>query len=126
MRALILIGVALLFSSDRVWLGQAWAQESTSVDTSKPADWLSWNELPNLPDALGVAGPFVGVHDQTLLVAGGANFPPPVWENNKVWYDHIYAVVEIYQFAASVLNIELADLKRQIGRNFSAFFGSRQ
>ena len=35
-------------------------------------------------------------------------------------------VVEIYQFAASVLNIELADLKSQIGRNFSAFFGSRQ
>ena len=92
MRALILIGVALLFSNECVWWGQAWAQESTSEETSKPADWLSWNELPDLPDALGVAGPFVGVHDQTLLIAGGANFPIPVWDNNKVWHDNVYAL----------------------------------
>ena len=28
-----------------------------------------------LPDSIGVAGPFVGVHGDALIVAGGANFP---------------------------------------------------
>jgi len=53
---------------------------------------LDWNELPSIPDELGVAGPFVGVHADTLYVAGGANFPLSVWENDKVWYDAIYAL----------------------------------
>lgn len=50
---------------------------------------LEWNELPALPDSLGVAGPFVGIHNDVLLVAGGANFPQPVWDNDKVWHDDI-------------------------------------
>ncbi len=53
---------------------------------------LDWKSLPDLPDALGVAGPFVGVHKDTLIVAGGANFPLPVWETNKAWHDNIYVV----------------------------------
>ena len=36
---------------------------------------LQWKSLPDLPDSIGVAGPFVGVHNDTLIVAGGANFP---------------------------------------------------
>ena len=32
-------------------------------------------------------GPIVGVHNDALIVAGGANFPDPVWENDKVWRD---------------------------------------
>lgn len=35
---------------------------------------LDWQTLPALPDPLGVAGPFVGVHRGGLVVAGGANF----------------------------------------------------
>ena len=35
---------------------------------------ISWAELPPLPNELGVAGPFVGVHRERLIVAGGANF----------------------------------------------------
>jgi N-acetylneuraminic acid mutarotase len=45
-----------------------------------------------LPDALGVAGPFVGVHNDALIVAGGANFPKPVWESKKVWHDRIHVL----------------------------------
>ncbi|MGB0741144.1 MAG: hypothetical protein ACPGXX_13810, partial [Planctomycetaceae bacterium] len=41
---------------------------------------LTWQELPELPDDLGVAGPFAGVHNDALIVAGGANFPRPVWD----------------------------------------------
>lgn len=49
---------------------------------------LEWKPLPELPDELGVAGPFVGVHRGVVLVAGGANFPQqPYWENDKVWHD---------------------------------------
>lgn len=55
--------------------------------------WLRWSRLPDLPERLGVAGPFAGVHRGALLVAGGANFPEPVWEHEKVWHDAIYVLV---------------------------------
>jgi SSS family transporter len=53
---------------------------------------LDWQALPELPDELGVAGPFVGVHSGVLIVAGGANFPRPVWEQAKVWRDEIFVL----------------------------------
>lgn len=53
---------------------------------------LRWSELPSIPDSLGVAGPIVGVHGDALIVAGGANFPKPVWENDKAWHDQIYVL----------------------------------
>lgn len=52
----------------------------------------AWKELSVLPNALGVAGPFAGVHNDALIVAGGANFPQPIWESEKVWYDNIYVL----------------------------------
>ena len=55
-------------------------------------DTLEWNKLPALPSELGVAGPFTGVHGNTLIVGGGANFPKPVWESDKVWHDAVYAL----------------------------------
>lgn len=54
------------------------------------AQVLQWEPQTPIPDELGVAGPFVGVHNQALIVAGGANFPQPVWESSKVWHDRIY------------------------------------
>jgi N-acetylneuraminic acid mutarotase len=55
---------------------------------------LLWEELPSLPDELGVAGPFAGVHSGALLVAGGANFPQPVWDNDKVWRDRVFVLTK--------------------------------
>lgn len=60
-----------------------------------------WQRLPDLPESLGVAGPFVGVHNGALLVAGGANFPQGVpWKpaadgskSLKTYHDRIYAFV---------------------------------
>ena len=44
---------------------------------------------------IGVAGPFVGVHNDALIVAGGANFPDkPLWDTDKVWHDKIYVLVD--------------------------------
>ena len=51
---------------------------------------LSSKALPDLPDAIGMAGPFVGVHRDALIVAGGANFPVPegedLWEVPKIYH----------------------------------------
>ncbi|MGB7345638.1 MAG: sodium/solute symporter [Pirellulaceae bacterium] len=54
---------------------------------------LDWSELPSLPNELGVAGPFSGIHNDALIVAGGANFPEPIWESDKQWLDEIYVLV---------------------------------
>jgi SSS family solute:Na+ symporter len=51
-----------------------------------------WKAIEPLPNELGVAGPFVGTHHGALIVAGGANFPKPVWETEKVWHDQIYVM----------------------------------
>ena len=63
-------------------------------------DALTWTDLPPLPPGPGqdvqpgVAGPFVGVHDGRLIVAGGANFPgaPPWRSGTKVWWDHAFVL----------------------------------
>jgi len=58
-----------------------------------PSELLAWEELPPLPDANGVAGPFVGEHQDALIVAGGANFPnAPRWETDKVWHAGVYVL----------------------------------
>jgi solute:Na+ symporter, SSS family len=61
---------------------------------SAPAK-LEWTALPDLPNELGVAGPFVGVHNDALIVAGGANFNRPVWDNPKVWVDEIWILTKL-------------------------------
>lgn len=55
---------------------------------------LVWRALPNLPDPEGFASAFAGVNADTLLVAGGANFPAGrPWEGGKkVWYDLVFAL----------------------------------
>ena len=53
---------------------------------------LKWRSLPPIPDELGLAGPVVGVHEEILIVGGGANFAKPVWENVKRWHDKLYAL----------------------------------
>lgn len=62
------------------------------------SEFLDWEQLADLPpvgnqtDALGVAGPYVGVHNDALIVAGGANFPKPYWGEDKVWHDDIWVL----------------------------------
>jgi len=55
-------------------------------------EMLHWTELPPLPDEVGVAGPFVGVHNEALIVAGGANFPMPYWESEKAWVNDAWVL----------------------------------
>ena len=63
-----------------------------SAQSDPSREFLQYDQMPDLPDALGVAGPFVGVDNDALIVAGGANFPVPIWENDKQWRDNIYVL----------------------------------
>ena len=68
---------------------------ATSVCGQEPTAsfTLDWSALPPIPNELGLAGPIVGVHNDALIVAGGANFPnKPLWETSKVWHDEIYVL----------------------------------
>lgn len=65
-----------------------------NVSPARGEGKLAWQEVAPIPNELGVAGPFVGVSNDSLVVAGGANFPTPVWENDKVWYSDIFAMRE--------------------------------
>lgn len=58
------------------------------------ADPVTWGKLPPLPDRHGFAGAYAGVSGNTLLVAGGANFPnAPLAEGGvKVWHDKVFAL----------------------------------
>ena len=62
--------------------------------------FLTWTEFSQIPPApgdsiqLGVAGPFAGISNDALIVAGGANFPQPVWETEKKYYDQIYVLTK--------------------------------
>ena len=85
-RRFILIAIALAFSAS------AFASDDVATTSH-----LQWEPLPDLPDAIGVAGPFVGVHHDAMIVAGGANFPVPdgknLWDVPKVWHDDVHVLV---------------------------------
>ena len=56
-------------------------------------DFFRSQELPELPEPLGVGGPFVGVSNGKLVVAGGAHFPvSPLEGGQKLWTSRAYAL----------------------------------
>ncbi|HBG28243.1 MAG: hypothetical protein A2Y10_12830 [Planctomycetes bacterium GWF2_41_51] len=58
-------------------------------------NWLKWQQMPSLPavsgqtEPLGLAGAFIGVHNDVLIIAGGANFARPYEQTQKTWHDDI-------------------------------------
>jgi len=89
MKKLLLLIAALLLLLSAV-IG---SNDSLSVQ-------IEWSNLTQLPPAKGntvqpgVAGAFIGVHNDALLIAGGANFPNgPAWEGGtKVYQEAIYVL----------------------------------
>ncbi|MHC4355206.1 MAG: sodium:solute symporter family protein, partial [Planctomycetota bacterium] len=70
-----------------------------AVGTDSNAEVLQWSELPDIPETLGVAGAFSGISSDALVVAGGANFPEPLFKDGqvnplakKIWWDRIYVL----------------------------------
>ncbi len=84
----LLIAVALVTATPVV------SADERAEAASEARASLDWQQLPDFPDELGVAGPFVGVHNDVLIVAGGANFPRPVWKNDKAWHDKIHVLTK--------------------------------
>ncbi len=76
---------------------------------------LKWEELPPFPNPDGQAGIFAGVHNDVLIVAGGANFPSPSYASTtkKTWSDSIYILQKekkegqlFYQWSKSDLKLK--------------------
>ncbi|MFY9253684.1 MAG: sodium/solute symporter [Fuerstiella sp.] len=90
--AVVVVCLFVFAANHAVGQDVASEKEDPEQTASGVALKLDWQALPDLPDELGVAGPFVGVHNNALIVAGGANFPKPVWDTNKVWKDAIHVL----------------------------------
>ncbi len=62
-----------------------------AVQVGDEALLTTFQQMPDLPNSIGVAGPVVGVAGEVLVVAGGANFPVPLVDGGpKVWHDAVY------------------------------------
>lgn len=59
-----------------------------------PVAAIRWRPLPSIPNPVGLAGGFVGVSDEALVVAGGANFPdePPWSGGSKAWRASVHVL----------------------------------
>ncbi len=58
-----------------------------------PTSAFQWSQLPDLPDPLGLGGPFVGTSNNALIVAGGSNFPISTFQGGtKQWKRDIYVL----------------------------------
>ncbi|MCM8570364.1 sodium/solute symporter [Gramella jeungdoensis] len=57
---------------------------------------FGWNSIAELPLKEGLNGTFTGIHNDVLILAGGANFPEEqVWNGgSKKYYDSIYVLVK--------------------------------
>lgn len=73
---------------------------SGKANTGTPLIQFEWSELASIPPAVGasvqpgMAGAFVGLHNDALIIAGGANFPNgPAWEGgSKQFHRDIYVL----------------------------------
>ncbi len=68
----------------------SYAADQSNIDRK----YLNWQQLPDFPDKLGVGGAFVGVSNDALIIAGGANFPDPASPNKKQFYDKIWVLTK--------------------------------
>ena len=74
------------------------SRETTSSERTQPMSLpiVRKTALPPLPDAHGFAGPFAGISEGALIVAGGANFPgKKPWDGGKkVWHDTVFVLAD--------------------------------
>jgi len=75
-----LIGLSLLIAVQATF-----GQDRDSV--------FQWDYLPELPHSKGLAGSFAGMHNNAILIAGGAFFPEPLFTGGeKAWTDSIFVL----------------------------------
>ena len=88
--------IVLMAARTQLWRLGWLLTASVSGAAEFSAGGLSWEKLRPLPNRAGLGGPYAGVSQGKLLVAGGANFPQaPLWEGGgKLWYDAVYVLSE--------------------------------
>jgi len=66
-------------------------------EESKDKSLIEWSQLTEIPDSIGLGGPFVGLHNNALIIAGGTNFPEdPPWKNGrKAWHKAIHILEQV-------------------------------
>lgn len=65
-----------------------------SATENAVADLLIWKQLPSLPVTEGIEGPFAGVSNGFLLIAGGATVEgkEPGNRGNTIWHSTVFAL----------------------------------
>ena len=66
----------------------------SNANETEAQERLLFERLESLPNEIGVAGPIVGIHNEKMIVAGGANFTtaddPNLWTAPKKYLDEIW------------------------------------
>ena len=96
-----------------------------SAQKTNQLNWSVAAELPaknNSEKHSGLAGAFIGVHHNVLLISGGANFPNAMpWDGGKkVYYEDIYVLEEKAQSKFSWINTGKFKLSQRIAYGASA------
>lgn len=88
-----LLFLPVCFSAEREPILPTYRKMGTPINKSSEKEIFEWQRLPDLPEPLGVAGPYAGVSNDALIIAGGAHFRVPLFEGGeKVWTDSIYVL----------------------------------
>jgi len=96
--------------------------QSGTLVASEPESIIHWGELAPIPNKVGLAGMFAGIHENQLIAAGGANFPdaPPWQGGTKIWHDEIF----LFDFEQSSWNISETRLPRPLAYGVSVTHSS--
>ena len=76
---------------------------TVSLNSQSQSEYFQYSSLPDLPANTGMsvqpglAGPYAGIDDDVLILAGGANFPEKLpWEGGeKVYYNEIFILQKL-------------------------------
>ena len=95
-----------------------------SIQDFNQIKWSTIIDLPNLNTVTpnpGLAGAFMGVHNDALIIAGGANFPNgPAWEGgSKVYHDKVYLLQKESDGFAQWLEMDLPNLNNEVAYGLS-------
>ncbi len=92
---ILIVGISF---ADEAAKPQTDRKASSKIELNSNAGKMEivWHQLHSLPGTPGLATPFSGMCGETLIVAGGANFPDaPPWKNGtKVWHDTVYGLID--------------------------------
>ena len=77
-----------------IWIVSAGVPAAAERNNPEGGVPIAWSRLPDLPEPLGVAGPYSGVSNDALIVAGGAHFPVSLFKGGtKVWTNRGYVCI---------------------------------